>query len=261
MTDTASRVEQFHRDGFLVVPDALGPEQVHALAAGLQRAFASPSDEAALYHMPDMWRPKMFERGREFEDVIDNPGVIDLIEAIVGADCHIIAASALRTAPGTGISFWHADDAVRFPRPADVPLDPRIAMPCFIVNLNYYLCDVDEELGPTQFVPGSHRSGRQPRDPEDYASADSPIYEGRGVVSALGKAGTCVLWHDQVWHRGAVNRSKDRIRWVQQVPYGRRFIAQRFYPFVNYKMPEDILARSSARRQRLLGKHGIGAYG
>ena len=43
--------------------------------------------------------------------------------------------------------------------------------------------------------------------------------------------------------------------------YGRRFIARRFYLFVNYHMPEDILAHANPRRQRLLGLHGIGAYG
>jgi hypothetical protein len=69
------------------------------------------------------------------------------------------------------------------------------------------------------------------------------------------------LWHDQVWHRGAPNRTADRTRWVQQAPYGRRFIAQRFYPFVTYRMPAGILKRANPRRRRLLGLHDIGAYG
>jgi len=47
---------------------------------------------------------------------------------------------------------------------------------------------------------------------------------------------------------------------VQQAPYGRRFIAQHFYPFVNYHMLEDIIARANPRRQHLLGLHGTGAY-
>jgi hypothetical protein len=69
------------------------------------------------------------------------------------------------------------------------------------------------------------------------------------------------MWHDQVWHRGAPNQTDDRVRWVQQAPYGRRFIAQRFYPFINYRMPEAILERANPRRKRLLGLHRIGAYG
>jgi ectoine hydroxylase-related dioxygenase (phytanoyl-CoA dioxygenase family) len=256
MTDIPAHIEQFHRDGFLVIPEALAAEQVARLRAGVERAFAEPCAEAELYggNMGLIWRPKMFERGPEFEELVDNPRVIHLVEAILGADCHLIANSALRTGPGDGISNWHSDETVRFPLPADVPLDPRIPIPCFVLNFNYYLCDVDEELGPTQFISGSHRSGRQP-DPNDLT------YEGRGVVSALGAAGTAVIWHDQTWHRGAPNRTEDRTRWVQQAPYGRRFIAQRFYPFVNYPMPEEILERANPRRKRLLGVHSIGAYG
>jgi ectoine hydroxylase-related dioxygenase (phytanoyl-CoA dioxygenase family) len=251
-----ARIEQFHRDGYLVIPDALAPDQAERLRAGVERAFAEPDAEAEFYGpgLAKIWRPKMFERGEPFEELVDNPRIIDLVEAILGADCHLIANSALRTGPGEGISNWHADEVIRFPRPRDVPLDPRIPVPCFVLNFNYYLCDVDEELGPTQFVPGSHRSGRQP-DPGELS------YEGREKVSGVGPAGTAVMWHDQTWHRGAPNRTPDRVRWVQQAPYGRRFIAQRFYPFINYRMPEAILERASPRRKRLLGLHGIGAYG
>lgn len=262
MTEIETQVEQFHRDGFLVLPEALTKSEVAALRAGVERAFEKPSEEAALYgeSMQRIWRPKMFEQGEAFEALIDHPRVIDLVEAILGPDCHLIANSALRTGPGEGISFWHADETVRFPRPKGVPLDPRIPMPCFVANFNYYLCDVDEELGPTQFVPGSHRSGRSP-DPDDMDGDGNPTYEGKRVFSAVGPAGTAVLWHDQTWHRGAPNRATDRTRWVQQAPYARRFISQRFYPFINYHLPEAILERANPRRKRLLGLHGIGAYG
>ena len=125
---------------------------------------------------------------------------------------------------------------------------------------SYYLCDVDAELGPTEFVPTSHRSGRQP-EPADFDANGEPTYEGHKVVRGVGPAGTVVMWNDQTWHHGAKNRSTDRVRWVQQVPYGKRFISQRFYPFVNYRMPEEVIERANPRRRSLLGLHGIGAYG
>lgn len=261
MSDLRPLLDQLEQDGFLVLPDALAPDQVGLLRDGVERAFATADEECRLRGgLSAIWRPRLFEHGEPFEEVIDNPRVIDLVEAILGPDCHLIANSALKTGPGEGISGWHADETVRFPRPRDVPLDPRIPLPCLVLNFNYYLCDVDEALGPTQFVPGSHRSGRQP-EPEDLDQAGQPHYAGRVVFSAVGTAGTAVMWNDQTWHRGAVNQTTDRWRYVLQAPYGRRWISQRFWPFVNYRLPDSVVERANSRRRRLLGLHGFGAYG
>jgi ectoine hydroxylase-related dioxygenase (phytanoyl-CoA dioxygenase family) len=260
VTPTPELLAQYERDGFLILPDVLSPEECAALKAGVERAFATHSAEAEMYHMQEIWRPKMFEYGEEFEALVDHPGIAQLMAAILGDDYHLIANSALRTSPGKTISFWHADDVVRFPRPDGVPLDPRIPMPTFAINVNYYLTDVDEELGPTEFIPGSHRAGRSPRDSDNDANGN-PVYEGRHMVKSTGKVGTCVLWNDQTWHRGGPNVSAGRIRWVIQTPYAKRFIAQRFYPFINYRMPEQVIARANPVRKRILGLHGIGAYG
>ncbi|MBP6506213.1 MAG: phytanoyl-CoA dioxygenase family protein [Opitutaceae bacterium] len=257
---TPALVAQFQRAGFLVAPDVLSPAEVAKLRAGIERVFSTPSPEAALYHSEEIWRPRMFEQGEEFEALIDHPGVAQFIDHLLGEDCHIIANNALRTTPGKTISGWHADECVRFPIPREVMLDPRIEMPPYIINTHYYLADVDEEVGPTQFIPGSHRSGRMP-DATDMDADGNPAWNGQGVVSATGQAGTCVLWNDQVWHRGGPNVSNGRIRWAVQKAFARRWISQRFYPFVNYRMPEAIIARATPRRKRLLGFHGIGAYG
>ena len=203
---TPELLAQFNRDGFLVLPDMLTPAEVTTLRTGLERVFNQFSPEAEIYHMQDIWRPKMFEHGEEFEALIDHPGIAQFAEAVLGDDCHMIAETGLRTSPGKTISFWHLDDACRFPLPEGMKLDPQIPMPTFVINMNYYLCDVDEELGPTQFIPGSHRAGRSMR-PEDNDASGNPTWEGRGMVSSVGKAGTLVLWNDQTWHRGGPNLS------------------------------------------------------
>jgi len=257
---TAELIAQFNRDGFLVLPGVLSPAEVTMLKAGVERVFTRPSPEAAMYGHPAIWRPKMLEQGEEFEALIDHPGIAAFADALLGDDCHLIANSALRTGPGQAISGWHADDVVRVPLPRGVVLDPRIPMPTYVLPCHYYLNDVDEELGPTQFIPGSPRSGRTPG-PEDMDAHGIPRYGDRPVVSAAGPAGTCVMWHEQTWHRGGPNVSNGRIRWVIQTPFARRWVAQRFWPHVNYHLPEDVVARATPRRKRLLGFHAIGAYG
>ena len=46
MMDVQAMTEQFHCDGYLVIPGALPPEQVARLRAGVERAFAAHCPEA-----------------------------------------------------------------------------------------------------------------------------------------------------------------------------------------------------------------------
>lgn len=252
-------VEAFRRDGFLVLPDLLTAPEVAALAQAVQHAFTRPCADAEAFGMASSWRPRMFEQDAVFEALIDREPVIGLIESLLGADCHLIAMNAMRTSAGQEISKWHADDEIRLPLPPGVTLDAAIDSPCFVVSVNYYLTDVDTDSGGTEFVPGSHRAGRQPRE-GDFDAEGNPLCQGQGPVRAIGGQGTAVLWNDQVWHRGGLNRT-ERTRLVQQVTYGRRFMAQRFYPFAAYALPPAVVARAAPRRRRLLGLHGHGAYG
>lgn len=257
---TPEILEQFHRDGFLILHDILSPDEITKVRTGLERAFSKFSPDAELYHMQEIWRPKLFEQGPEFDFMLDHPGVAELMEALLGDNYHLIALTGLRTSPGKTITFWHLDDTCRFSIPAGQKLPDGIPMPVFTINMNYYLCDVDDDMGPTQLIPGSHRAGRSPTDADKDAKGN-PTYEGRSYVSSSGKAGTLVLWNDQVWHQGGPNLSNGKIRWVLQTPFARRWVAQRFYPFVNYQMPQEVINRVTPKQKRILGFHGIGAYG
>lgn len=116
------------------------------------------------------------------------------------------------------------------------------------------LSEVETDFfGPTQVVAQSHSTGRRP----DY-SPDLP--EGASATSLLARPGDIYLINSQTWHRGAQNRS-ERIRYLVTTTYGRRFISQRFYPFLNYRMPDHVLDGVSGRLLRLLGKHEKGPYG
>lgn len=254
--DTSALVEQFHREGYLFLPGFLAADHVARLLAAVEEAFAGPDDG----YGPNI-RVRMFERGPIFEELVDYAPTADLMEAILGEDCHLIAQNALLTGPSQSVAAaFHTDEVVRLPLPRDFPLDPRVVMPCFVVNMNYFLTDVGPDLGPTEIVPTSHRSGRGP-EPEDMGPDGLPRYNGHGVVSVLARAGDALLWHDQLWHRGAPITAQSGRRVVQQGAYGKRFIAQRFYPFVNYQFPPGVLERATPRRRRLLGVHPRGPYG
>jgi hypothetical protein len=48
---------------------------------------------------------------------------------------------------------------------------------------------------------------------------------------------------------------------VGSVVYSQRIIAQRLYPFIDYRMPDYVLEGTDERMLRLLGRHEKGAYG
>ena len=242
-------ISELREQGFTLLENVLDAGEVETLRSGVEAAFDEPNDGYG-----PIIRVKMFERGEAFEDLVDRSPAVDIAEAVLGEKCHIIAMNALNTPPGTGIDEWHADEEVIFPLPDDIELDARIQMPVLLFTCMYYLVDVEPDMGPTQLVPRSHRSGSQPPD------EDPPQYEGVEPVSIHADAGDLLIFNGQTWHRGARNES-DSNRIVQQVVYGKRWIAQRFHPFVNYTLPEDIVERASPRRQRLLGMHERGPYG
>lgn len=254
---TAEIVDQFYREGYAYLGPVLAPDEVALLRGLVLQRFDDlkdcNNDEADSRR--DISLMRMFEFNLAFRDIMIREPLVSLAEAILGADCHVISQNAMRNGPGEGVTAWHVDDRVYFPLPEEMPrYDARMRVPCLIANFLLPLTDTPSvEYGPTQVVPRSHFSGRHPM-------GEEPHFEDHGPISLYAKAGDCYIFHNQVWHRGAPNTS-DRVRVMSGVAYGQRFVAQRFYPFMNYHMSERVTAGASPRLMRLLGFAARGAYG
>jgi len=68
------------------------------------------------------------------------------------------------------------------------------------------------------------------------------------------------VFRSDVWHAGSDNRTRDGIRYLLQVHYGRREMAQHFSPFVEWRFNPAVIAATNARQRRLLGDHAPGPY-
>ena len=254
--ETQRIVEQFNSDGYYFFGEVFTQEEAATLKTLMEQKYNDPRmhDEAG-DHIRGISMMRMFEYHKTFRDLIVREPYVSLAEAILGEDCHMMSQNALRYGPGQG-GGWHSDDKLHFPLPDDVPRhDPRITLPCFVINVLIPLIDIETiDDGPTQVVPGSHYSGRKP------SAEENPTFEGKGAVSFFTKAGGAYMFNSQVWHRGTPN-NRNQIRYVAAVTYSQRIIAQRLYPFIDYRMPEHVFEGADERLQRLLGRHNKGAFG
>jgi len=252
---TQSLVEEFNRNGYVFLKDVLSELEVTTLRDLVERKYQDPRmhDEAG-DHIRGISLMRMYEYEINFRDLIAREPFVSLAEAILGTDCHMMAQNALRYDPGQG-GGWHVDDSLLFPLPEGVVRhDPRITMPCFVMNVMMPLSRADSlKYGATQVVPGSHYAGRRPE-------GEEPSFEGCGPESLLAEPGDVYMFNNQVWHRGYPNNS-DQVRYVASVVYSQRVVAQRLYPFIDYQMPDYVWEGIDERTQRLFGRHDKGAYG
>ena len=255
VTDTPTEAQlaewekSFWNEGYIVIKNALPKDTV---AHFLERMSTIP-DSAGYEGSNSLVR--LFEQGMDFVNLLENEPIISIMRRVLGDDCHIIALQGHRMSKGNEVSSWHADE-IFLQRPhgvADsVPYPPIINA----INCHYYVMDVPVELGPTEVVPYSHRACRQPT-PSD---GDPPKWDNHEPKTFDVSAGDCIMYSNQTWHRGAPN-STDQTRLSVVPSYSRRFVAQRFWPFLNYNLSRDVLDRCSPSQRVLLGEHHRGAYG
>ena len=264
---TTQIAQQFFRDGFVHIPGVLTEDEVTALREKTDAFFNDP--ELAERTNPDLADVRYIQMGTHadssetlpfilrntieldpiFRDMLLREPILSLAEAIVGKNCKFCGQNMLRNLPGLSISNWHVDGAVHFPVSDEMPRhDPRLRMPVMWFTVQMALNDIDSiDEGPTQYVRGSHYSGRHPNNPEN------PEFEGNKPVSIYCKAGDIYLQDPQCWHRGAPNLS-DKTRYILQSQYAANWAYWRFSLCNGVPVPEDALQNASDQLLSLLGR-------
>ena len=81
----------------------------------------------------------------------------------------------------------------------------------------------------------------------------------------LAEPGDALLIRSDVWHGGGTNRTRET-RYVVESVYGRRKLAQKFFPYVTSDRAKPLIdprteRAASDRQRRLLGVHPVSTYG
>lgn len=240
----------FYRRGFALLEDVLTLDEVKALREAGDRIFDSAADQPRDRFQCEHSAIRLFEADRVFEEMIDKDCFLEIADEVLGDNCHLMAMNMWRTPPGETEYAFHVDGEVIFPLPNSIPRhDRRIKLNICFLTFQIPLCDLSRmELGPTEYIPESHYSGREPNHPT------SPEFEGQKGEYMLCKEGNAYIHNGQCWHRPTMNCSNEN-RYLFQLLYAKRWVAQRFYPYMNYTLPDGIFARANALRRRVLGFH------
>ena len=255
--DVEGQLESLRDNGYAYLPQVIDAHEIAELREQMDLLEPVPDSNDYRGDPGDRERQgegsihikNAFNRHRVFFELLERPRVIEVEEAALGEDCHIIGMSAWKSGPGRPDQHLHTDWApIRLPE--DVAADPRVQVPIFNSTAHYYLNDITDELGPTMIIPGSQRAGR---DPEEHETDWNGVEQHKVIV----KAGDVIVFRSEIWHRGSANTSGET-RYLVQVHYSSRWIAQRIPPYLNkFAFNEELLAQATPRQLRLLGDHTV----
>lgn len=274
MSQISNWINQFHNDGFLVIPSVLDSDECDQLKIDLEQVLKDKKKKGGIVK-------RMFEHSNANLQLFWKEPVVTFAEKLIADngsdeilpdedlqsytkgipscnDVHVFHNNSfiIRAGrDGLGGSSWHQDDTPHISSLDGNPIT-NVRLNVLAITCLYYLTDVPtEEFGPTQFIRGSHLFGLHCTNERAEKHSDK-------LVSALGPKGTCVIVNNQTWHRGGPNPS-DRDRYVTQISYGKRLVGHKYGKFMNYQMPEHVIdaVESDERKKRLIGFFGHGAYG
>ena len=250
LSQTTEMAQALHNDGFALIPGVLNTQEVQDVRDAIDnlRPFGFDGQGKTDHYKC------VFNRDKVFFDLIDREGIVDLAEATMGDQCHIIGQSAWRSRPGHNGWSPHTDRVfVEFPE--GVWDDPAFKLPIYLCTCHYYLDDLDVTLAPTWVIPGSHKSGKA----LTWGKEKSPTWHGRELEPVLCKAGDVLFFRSEIWHTGSENTS-EKTRYLLQTHYSHRWVDQQFSPYLTFQLNNEFMSTANERQLRLLGKHKPGAY-
>jgi hypothetical protein len=177
------------------------------------------------------------------DPLMDHPNLFGIILDLMGPYLQIMGTQIYVRYPNQkdeNLLGWHTDagPSLRQIRvtPDSLPLNFKI---------QFFLTDIPKEnCANFCVVPGSHRREFPAERPD---KSENPP----GAVQLIAEAGDCAIFPNTLWHAVAPNLT-DTVRRSVTYRYGQMWCR----PYDYEKCPEDVLARMTPRRRRLVGDMG-----
>ena len=209
---TATDIDRYARDEFIVVPGVLSDAEVAGLRQATDELVAKSREVTShneVYDLepghsretPKVRRIKTPDRwDARFAAMVRHPGIVACLQALWGPNVRYDTAKLNMKAAGYGSPVeWHQDWAF-YPHTNDD-----------LAAVGVMIDDVDETNGPLLVLPGSHRGPVHDHHAEGrFCGAMDPAkvdLDFASAVPCLGKAGSITIHHVRAVHASAPNTS------------------------------------------------------
>lgn len=188
---TPSQWEQFMREGFLVIEDALSEAEIARYLDAIERCCrADPKFDAAKFYGPE----NIVERDPVFTELIDHPRHVGFVYDIYGEQLKLQLSQFFIRPRASWHNLWHPDGARALPYGVFAPELP------LQLKVGYWLTDLPRpRMGNLVVLPSSHHQQYF----EHYDTHNSVAGE---KILCL-RRGTMTLLHCNTWHRVEPNES------------------------------------------------------
>jgi len=218
--DTLSREERQSLDeqGYAVLSGMFSAGQAAAFSRRLEELAAQEGDQAGVEAHQEkgvIRLADLINKDPMFEYCFTHPRLLAAARRVLGPSFRVDSLNARFSLPGDGHQLLHADWGSEDPAEWEAVMGGRY----FGMNSLWLLDPFTPENGATRIVPGTHRSGKVPRD----EMADPLTPHPREVVLQA-PAGTVIAFNSHLWHGGTLNRTHDlrRVLHMAFVPRHRK---------------------------------------
>lgn len=220
-TLSQEELEQYNRDGYVVIHDAVPQSRLREVIAETERmynvAYSITEGTAMLdvdpAHTPEHPRVRRIKSQHEhsefFRGFAAEPLIMDLLDPLMPSGIRLHNSKINMKSAGVGESIeWHQDWAF-YPHTNDD-----------VLAVGIYLDDCTLDNGPMMVIPGSHHGPTYDHHQDGaFCGATDPANIEADVAKAvplIGPAGTVTIHHARLLHGSAHNRSAHSRRFLLQ---------------------------------------------
>jgi ectoine hydroxylase len=212
MTLSEEQLASLDEQGFLLIDDVIGTDDVQRLRDRLPALFSDGNEANVVEKNGDVVRTAMglHQRDSLYAALVRHPSLVGPALQVLGESAYIQQVKVNVKAAFTGdVWQWHYDFATHHGEDG-VPA-PRA------LNVHVFLDDVTQFNGPLYFLPGSHKLGQH----SAYLDTQTTSYPlwvvteevvcnaaaSAGIVAATGRRGSLLIFHDTLIHASPNNLS------------------------------------------------------